>query len=281
MNRTAKVLKTKYSTAKPRLAVVTMVLCAIGASQVNAHDKGHHNSDYHTNDGCSFDLNLGVNIGKDQVVFSKKDSPTFILESGQISRDGTKLELTKEQKKLVADYEKQTRVLVPQVVDVTMNGLAIGADATVGAFSMLLGPNHESIAIIQKKFDGLGEEVQKRMNNEFLPPRPLSVQKEDYNFVDDGADLGWSILGATFSVLGQAMRAAADDDYKNAWEAKMKAFEEEFETKIEAKADVLEVKAKAMCETLKSMDAIETLLANSHKELSDFNLVRLRVNNEA
>lgn len=252
------------------------LLCTIGANTVYAHDSHHHD-----NDGCRFDLNLGVNIGKDQVVFSKKNSPTFVLESGQISRDGTKLELTREQKKLVKDYEKQTRLLVPQVVEVTMEGLAIGADATVGAFSMLLGPDHDSIKTIQKKFDGLGEEIKKRMNNEFLPPRPLSVQKDDYNFVDDGADLGWSILGATFSVLGQAMRAATDDDYKNTWEAKIKAFEKEMETRVEAKADVLEVKAKAVCETLKSMDAIETLLSDSHKELSDFDLVKLRLSKDA
>lgn len=229
-------------------------------------------SSAYAGESCNYDVDFGITLGE-QVVLSRDHGANFALQDGRLWRNGTEQKLTSEQQRWVRDYEAQTRAFVPQVIEVTMEGLAIGGDATIGAFTMLLGKDHEAIPKIERKFSALRSEVNKRMDKHHLPRKVLSLQDSDYDLIDDGASLGWSVVDAGFSVLGKALHAAFDEEYGKQWEAEMHAFEKEFEARIEARSDELEVKAKTMCATLDSMNALEQKIAASSAGLSDFDIV--------
>lgn len=226
-------------------------------------------------DSCDYDVDFGITLGE-QVVLSRDNGANFAMQHGRLWRNGSEIKLNAEQRQWVRDYEAQTREFVPQVVEVTMEGLAIGGEATVGAFTMLLGKNHEAIPKIEKKFSELRTEVNKRMDDTHLPRKVMSLQDSDYDLIDDGASLGWSVVDAGFSVLGKALHAAFDEEYGKKWEAEMKTFEKEFEARIDARSDELEAKAKTMCATLDTMNALEQKLSASDSALSDFDVVMKR-----
>lgn len=226
-------------------------------------------------DHCHYDIDFDIKLGEQQVVLGKKEA-TFTLEDGRLWRNGTELKLNAEQRALVRDYESHSRALVPQVLEVTLEGLSIGAEAAVGAFTVLLGEEHESIPTMKRKFANLETELKKRMNAQHLPRRALSIQKDDYNFLDEGASLGLTMMGAGFSVLGKVIQASVDEEFERQWEKDLHDFEQEFESRIEARADALETKADAMCETLKQMNTLEQKLSVSHDVLQDFDIVKGR-----
>ncbi len=247
------------STRSLKWSAIAAAILTTGA--VQAHDHG-----------CEVDLDYGVTLEPKQVLLHS-DNSQFTLSGGQLSKNG-KVVSTSADSALLRDYEAGMRELVPQINAITKEALAVAGLATEMAFNALLGPDHEDVVAMRSNFEKLGDEIGKRMDDKHLPSRPISLQDDDWNVVGDGASLGWEVAGASFAVMGKALRAAVDENYARNWEAQVKKMEADMEKTIEPRAEALEAKADAMCATLEKLDRIEQQLVAGNASLSPFNIVQ-------
>jgi len=221
---------------------------------------------------CEVDLDYGVTLEPKQVLLHT-DSNQYVLQKGALSKNGKVLS-TGADSALLHDYEAGLRELVPQINAITKEALAVAGLATEMAFTALLGPDHEDVVSLRGNFEKLSTEIGKQMDDKHLPSRPVSLQDDDWNVVGEGASLGWEVAGASFAVMGKAMRAALDEDYARNWEAQVKKMEADMEKTIEPRAEALETKVDAICKTLEELDRLEQQLASQNSSLKTFDIVQ-------
>lgn len=250
----------RANVSKPLL--LTATVAALFAAGAQAHE-------------CTIDLHYGISLERQQVSLQDEDE-SFTLANGELRRNGKIVAVTSSEKQQLREYEAGLRELVPQVNAVTKEALAIAGEATEFAFATLLGPDHESVKEMRGKFANLTSEIGKRMDDQHLPARVMSMQDEDWNVAGDGAKLGWSVLGASFALVGKAMHAAFDEDYAKQWEAQLDQMEHELDKKVDARAKLLEAKADSLCDNLNQLERLESSLAASNATLSSFDVVRGR-----
>ncbi len=227
---------------------------------------------------CEIDLDYGVTLEPKQVLLHS-DNTQFTLSRGELSKNG-KVVSSSAESALLRDYEAGLRELVPQINAITKEALAVAGLATEMAFNALLGPEHEDVVSLRSNFAKLGEEIGKRMDDKHLPSRPISLQDDEWNVVGEGASLGWEVAGASFAVMGKALRAAVDENYARNWEAQVKKMEADMEKTIEPRAEALEAQAEAMCDTLEKLDRIEQQLVASNASLARFDIVQPHRDND-
>lgn len=224
---------------------------------------------------CKVDLDYGVTLEPKQVLLQDGNT-VYVLADGELRRDGKAVALSGAEQKQLREYEAGLRELVPQISEVTREALAIAGEATEFAFSSLLGPEHSSVKELRGKFANLSVEIGKRIDDQHLPARPMSLRDEDWDVIGEGASISWNVAEASFALVGKAMRAAFDEDYAKQWEADLDKMEQELEARVEARAEQLEAKAESLCGTLAKLDRLENQLSDSNKALSSFDIVSYR-----
>ena len=226
-------------------------------------------------DNCEIDLDYGVTLETRQVLLQDGNN-VYVLANGELRKDGKSVPLSSEEKQQVRAYEAGMRDLVPQVNAVTREALAIAGEATEFAFATLLGPEHESVKALRGKFANLGQEIGKRMDDQHLPAKAMSLRDEDWDVIGEGASISWNVAEASFALVGKAMRAAFDEDYAKKWEADLDKMEEELDARVEARAELLEAKAESLCDNLAELERLEQKLNQSNPALTAFDVVRYR-----
>ena len=248
-------------------ALVTMMSTSVWAHDFNT-------------DSCDVNLSAGMHINHQVIEFIKHDKTLYkIVGKDTLIVGDNEVYLAADQQALVADYAASIRAVVPEVKSIAIEGIALATEGVNLAFNELLGEGNNLGSKLTRELDLLGEELDNRLSLE-----------QGINFDENGV-IGEDFLGEDFEerveetietaiqeslgslliAVGQEMLFAGGD--MEAFEARMENFGSDIEQQMEARAELLEVKADALCQSIQSIDQMEENLRSEIDELAAFDLL--------
>ena len=202
---------------------------------------------------CNFESDYEFSQQGRTLIFSRETAPgkRIMIQDGRMVIDGKELTLAAEDKARIAEFESETRLLIPQVKLVTKEAIDIAFTALIEVSRALNGEqNNPTVKKLQNAQIALHNSLNKNpalIINDDMDEKIIEPIVTD--FVPD-------VVGAA---IKQALSLAfsGDDAKAKAFEARMDKMGKEIETKVEARAKKLEPLAQAMCSRVRNMDKIE------------------------
>ena len=165
--------------------------------------------------------------------------------------DGEELKLSADDKARIAEFENETRLLIPQFKLITSEAIDIAFSALIEVSRGLNGEqNNPTLKKLQNAQIALHNSLRKNpalLINDDIDEKIIEPIVTD--FVPD------VVAAAVKQALSLAF--SGDDAKAKAFEARMDKMGKEIETKVEARAKKLEPLAQAMCSRVRNMDKIE------------------------
>lgn len=202
---------------------------------------------------CNFESDYKFSQQGRTLVFLRDTAPgkRIMIQDGRMVIDGKELKLGADDKARIAEFESETRLLIPQVKLVTKEAIDIAFTALIEVSRALNGEqNNPTLKKLQNAQIALHKSLNKNpalVINDDIDEKIIEPIVTD--FVPD-------VVGAA---IKQALSLAfsGDDAKAKAFEARMDKMGKEIETKVEARAKKLEPLAQAMCSRVRNMDKIE------------------------
>lgn len=246
------------------LPLLVSTLLFTNASNVFAHDDDVNQGEENQ---CNLSINSDLSVSKEHVRIIKNDETVIdIYQDKAVFVKGEQIELTSTQQAMVMDYSVSIRNSVPEVTEIAMEavGLAFeGVNIALGEF-VDLDENEE-------KFKQLQQKINKKYQSD---DGSFTVTEGDFGMnIDDEEidalveemveDMVPDLVGGLLSTIGKAMVTGGDID------SEFDGLEQRIESEIEAKADLIEVKADAFCQKMKRLNTLEQELISidSHFDL--------------
>ena len=252
--------------------IATALIMASSASF--AHDNSF------SSDSCNVDLEGGININAKEVTFSQKKSPIYIISSNNTLRvDGKEIDLTAHQQALLGDYSTSIRDVVPEVRGIALDAIDLAIDGVNLAFNELLGAGNNVSAELTTHLTTIRSEV----DEEFAKHQDFYIDEDGFSGKDFfGDDFEQRIesavestvknsLGSLMIAVGQELLFSGGD--MDAFESKMENFGALIEHEMETRAEGLEKRADALCQSIIAIDAMEEQLKASIDELAGYNFI--------
>ena len=255
-------------------ASVTLISATLISAPVSAHDIN--------SDACDVNLETGMYINHEVIEFTKNDKVLYkIVGENTLVVSGEEVSLAAHQEALVADYADSIRAVVPEVKGIAIEGIALATEGVNLAFNGLLGEGNNLANNLTQELNKLGSELDTRLSLE-----------SGIRFDENGA-IGEDFLGEDFEervedtiesaiqdsigslliAVGQEMLFAGGD--MEALETRMENFGADIEQQMEARAELLEAKADALCQSIVVIDELEAQMRDEISELADFDLLEV------
>lgn len=223
-----------------------------------------HGSTSYSNEQCSYSVDYDIKIDDQKIVLThpKKNSITFLKEKLLI--DGRSIELTSEQQVANKNLQARTRLLVPKVADIAIEGAELGIKAATLVISALGGATPAEQKEMLEPLNKISQKIRDNVNSKTLNNKTLSdsfdkeIEEEIEQFVAK------AIRKFSGRMIGQLMGAIFSGDEESEemkdFEFRMENLEHDIETYVEANARELEIKAEALCGDLEQMAEIDLVL---------------------
>lgn len=202
---------------------------------------------------CNFESDYEFSQQGRTLIFSRDAAPgkRIMIQDGRMVIDGKELKLAADDKARIAEFENETRLLIPQVKLVTKEAIDIAFTALIEVSRALNGEqNNPTVKKLQNAQTALHNSLNKNpalIINDNMDEKIIEPIVTD--FVPD-------VVGAAIK-QALSMAFSGDDTKAKAFEARMDKMGKEIETKVEARAKKLEPLAQAMCSRVRNMDKIE------------------------
>lgn len=233
-------------------------------------------------EGCEVDLDGGLRITKTALQFTDGENIRYqILNDQTLVVNGRTLPLGQQQQQLVSQYALGIRGLVPEVRQLTLDGVDLASDAVSLVFQELLEPDNQTAKNIRTEFVLLKKDIEKN----FADDRPININQKgirDYDYLGmdfevrinkiidaSGKELSWSIL----KNLGSAIFS---DDKRGDFETRMNNFGARMEREMKERSTKLEKRSNLVCHSVSALDVKEEAFKQSIKEISFFNFITLK-----
>lgn len=242
----------------------------LASTSVFAHDNS-----------CDINLRGGVEITPQAITFYQHKKTLYtITAQNQLVIDHQTVALTAEQQTLVNQYQQKIRTVVPEIGKIAVEGVELAMNGVSIAFNKLLGDNNDVASDINTEL----ADIKTKLEQKFASGGRIYLDEDGINGEELlGDDFDEVIeqkveaaikdsMGSLLIAVGQQMLSSGGD--MDEFEAKMENFGDEIEQQIEAKANVLEHKADALCEQVVQIDALETQLQQQISQFPKQDLIR-------
>lgn len=237
----------------------------------------------HAKDACDLELEGGLRITNTTLEFTGGDKPRYkILNDQTLVVNGHPLNLNQQQQLLVKQYASGIRALVPEVHQLTLEGVDLASEAMDLVFQELLEPDNQTARKVHTEFLLLRNDVEKS----FASGKPINInqkglQDSDFLGMDfesriskivdaSGKEISWNIIKS----LGAGI--FSNDDKMGDFETRMNKFGERMEREMNVRAKKMEKRGDAVCLSVLALDRKEEELKQSIKEVSAFNLIAFK-----
>lgn len=234
-------------------------------------------------EGCGVELDGGLRITNTALEFTEDDKTRYkILNDQMLVVNGHNMNLDQKQQLLVKQYAAGIRALVPEVRQLSLEGVDLASQAMDLVFQELLEPDEETRQKIHHEFLLLKNDIEKG----FASDRPIninqkSVQDNDFLGMDfesriknimeaSGKKISWNLIKSMVSAI-----FSGREDLSN-FEKRMEKFGERMEREMNVRAQKMEQRGNLVCSSVASLDRKEEELKQSIKEISSFNLIKLK-----
>ena len=242
------------------LPVIASTLLLFNSVSANAH-----------NNECHLSLKNDLSVTPDHIrIIEDDETMVDIYKDRILFIKGEQIQLTDKQQSMINEYSTSIRKAIPEVTEIAIEavGLAFeGLNAGLGKFV--------DMEVHEDKFKIIQEKIREKYNSN---EGRYSITEGEFNMdIDDGEvdelvneivdDMVPTIIGGLISNMGQAIASGDDIDFDN--------FGENIEREIEAKADLIEVKADAFCNSMKRVDKLEQALVATNPKFVYLDLLEI------
>ena len=231
------------------------------------------------------ELQGGLRITNTELEFTADDKLQYkILKDQDLWVKDRRVVLNPAQQQLVTQYATDIRALVPEVRQLSLEGVDLASEAMHLVFEELLEPDNDTAKKIDHEFSLLKRDIK----NSFADGKPITVnqkgvsdgdffgmnfEKRVSNIVEEsGKEISWNLIKS----LGGAI--FSDSDKRGDFETRMNRFGEKMEHQMKQRSEQLDKRGNAVCHSIILLDAKEEELKKSIKEISQFNLIHIKPN---
>lgn len=235
------------------LSLLTLAIGVALGAQAQAHDLHIHG------DRCSFTTDYDVRVNDAGIAFSRDDgTPAKVfMHDGQLRVDGRAVTVNAADAARLRDYEGTVRSLLPEVAGIAREGLDIGFSALTTVATTFAEDGDERARLLARL---------NRNHAQALSRIDAGLGSGVWGRHDMQDALGDSVEGAVSelvsTVTAGAVKAALSGDQTRiaALEARADSLEKTIDREVDARADRLEVRARAMCPRLAALDQLQQQL---------------------
>lgn len=237
---------------------------------------------------CDINFQYGVIMTPEQVRFLKHDKTYVqINNQEQLFINGREVELSHEQKQLIAEYTEGIQAIVPQLVSIAIDSVDIGLKAVNKVVGGLTGENSESHQKVQKQFEEMQWRLRKRFNHSdnsyYVAPQDFDDFDQLFagEFEKELEQIITTSLGSILMAVGEAMAnrdEGSSESRANTFDDRIEALADDLEVEITTRAQEIETKASEFCKELQTLNTLESEIKTTIPQLTDFNLIEL-INN--
>ena len=238
-------------------------------------------------EACDMELQGGLRITNATLEFTADEKVQYkILKNQDLWVNDRPLVLNPSQQQLVKQYAASIRALVPEVRQVSLDGVDLASEAMHLVFQEILEPDNDTAKKIDHEFSLLKRDIK----NSFADGKTINVNQKgisdgDFfgmnfesrisNIVEaSGKEISWNLIKS----LGGAI--FSDSDKRGDFETRMNKFGEKMEHQMKARSEQLGKRSEAICHSVILLDAQEEELKKSIKAISQFNLILIKKNPE-
>lgn len=232
------------------------------ASSLSINTMAHDNS---SKEQCQYDVDYNIKVNEQQITLTHPKKETITFEQGQLLIDGKSVSLSDKQRVASNDIQSRTRVLIPKIADVAVEGAELGIKAATMVFTALGGASAEEQKELMKPLDKISEKIRNNINHKTFNNQTLtdSFDKELEDEIEKF--VGKAISQFSGQMVSQVLGSLfSGDDEKNEemkdFEFRMENLEHDIETYVESNAKELEVKAEALCGDLEKLAELDLVL---------------------
>ncbi len=252
--------------------IITSVLC-VSAACVQAKEV------------CNMELEGGLRITREALEFTQGDTAQYkILKDQTLWSKGRQVKLNDQQQMLVTQYANSIRALVPEVRQLSLEGVDLAAQAMNLVFQEFLEPDSATPQKIAKEFTLLRADIEQG----FATGKPININQQGVSDGDffssgfeqrisnivtaSGKEISWDLIKS----IGSAIFSG--DEKSNNFEVRMNKFSEKMEREMNARSAKLERQSNSVCRSVVALDVKEEALKASVKDISHFNLIKIKNN---
>jgi hypothetical protein len=228
-------------------------------------------------------LEGGLRITTGALEFTQGDKTQYkILKDQTLWRNDRQLSLDTKQQLLVNQYATGIRALVPDVRQLSLEGVDLAAQAMNLVFQEFLEPGSATTQKIAKEFTLLRGDIER----DFANGKPVNINQKGINDGDflgagfeqrisniveaSGKEISWDVIKSVVSAI------FSGDEKASNFEARMNKFGEKMDREMNLRSQKLEMRANAVCRSVALLDTKEEELKESIKEVSHFNLITMK-----
>lgn len=229
---------------------------------------------------CNVNLNADVRISPEKIEFFDNDQALYYIEDDhKLFVNGKRVSLSRGQQSLVNEFSEKIRGTVPEVKAVAIDGVDLAIEGVNLAFNELLGQGNSVSTELTEKLTSI-----KRRVSEKLDQNATYTIDKDGKTVDSllGEDFEQEVeevvegtikqsMGSLLIAVGQELLTAGGD--MSSFEQKMEDFGQRIELEMEQRAERIETRAEALCQSVVVIDQLENEMSESIDELSDINVI--------
>ncbi|GHB74661.1 hypothetical protein GCM10008107_25180 [Psychrosphaera saromensis] len=246
------------------LSILLSGLLVFNSSAVMAHDEENQ---------CNLSLNNDLSVTPEHIRIIEDDETLVdIYQDNILFIKGEQMNLNDEQQKMIVEYSTSIRKALPEVTKIAVDAVGLAFEGlNIGLGELVDMDEHE------EKF----KQLQQKINDKYQDNEgSYSVTKGDFNIEIDDEEIDVlvedlvegivpSLIGGLISGIGQAIASGNDIDIE------LDDIGEKVEREIEAKAELIEIRADAFCNQMKSLDKLEQKLINSNSDFKDLDLLEI------
>jgi hypothetical protein len=234
---------------------------------------------------CNLEVQGGLRITKSELEFSQDEVVQYKIANDQtLLVNGKPVKLNQKQQLLITQYAVGIRAMVPEVRQLTLEGIDLGAEAMKIVFDEFLGPDNSAAQEANQSFSLLKKDIEKS----FTGDSPIYFNRkgghEDNFFGNDfesrvnnimetsGKEIAWSVMKAVgTSILSLDV----------SMESRMNKFGEKMEFQMKRRSEKLEKVSGTVCRSVVLLDLKEEEMKRAIPEVSEFNFLQLKTSQPA
>jgi hypothetical protein len=241
-----------------------------------------HDSNFNINsENCAVSFQNDVRISNNLLTIENKTNQQLkITSAGQLYLDGNEVALNANQQYAITQYQSALRQELPKVADIALDAVKIAGVALeeVGnAFGL------SSLDDMNDLMDELSVEVK----DTFYRQGDFVMGEKSFNEFDTTLENKFEArmeeaikssmmesIGSLLVTIGSEMLSSGGD--MNEFEARMEKMGQNIEEKVELQAKGIEERADKLCEDFTKLATMESELAETIPQLSDYKLFTIK-----
>ena len=222
------------------------------------------------NDACNYHLDYDLSVHDSNITFNN-DAITKITidQDNNLFVNDSEKQLSIEQQRLITNYADSIRVLIPEVTAIAIEGVNIGVKAASMALGIILDEGDPDYGRFSDRINELANTITSKLDANHFDTKHIEESFDEGFEEEIESIVSEAVEELTPRLMAKIVTAAmsGEEGEISDLEARAERLESEIENFVEPRAAALEARAEELCDSIDSLNSIETELVSSGLEM--------------